>query len=180
MLLQALRSQFSATSVTIQLAVFALALVSPVSRSRCVNTVSSACRGSIICAGYVSYLRTYMMWWREKYVSRKHFVSPAVTSCPWHGLCYWQYNTVRHVWPCHGSGGYLPASNRGGSGSVLGQSMWDLWWTKWHWDRFLPENFGFPLSIFIPPMLHYSEKTKKHESSSSQGCTISLKAAVRP
>jgi hypothetical protein len=26
-------------------------------------------------------------------------------------------------------------------------SMWDLWWTKWHWDRFFPEYFGFPLSI---------------------------------
>jgi hypothetical protein len=19
-----------------------------------------------------------------------------------------------------------------------------MWWTKWHWDRFLPEFFGFP------------------------------------
>jgi hypothetical protein len=28
-----------------------------------------------------------------------------------------------------------------------GQSMWDLWWTKWHWYRFSPEYFGFPLSI---------------------------------
>ena len=26
--------------------------------------------------------------------------------------------------------------------------MWDLWWTKWHWDKFFPpEYFGFPLSI---------------------------------
>jgi hypothetical protein len=25
--------------------------------------------------------------------------------------------------------------------------MWDLRWTKWHWDRFFPEYFGFPLSI---------------------------------
>jgi hypothetical protein len=23
----------------------------------------------------------------------------------------------------------------------------DLWWTKWHWDRFFSEFFGFPLSI---------------------------------
>jgi hypothetical protein len=22
------------------------------------------------------------------------------------------------------------------SGFAAGQSMWDLWWTKWHWDRF--------------------------------------------
>jgi hypothetical protein len=26
-------------------------------------------------------------------------------------------------------------------------SVWDLWWTKWHWDRFFPEYFGFPLSV---------------------------------
>jgi hypothetical protein len=22
--------------------------------------------------------------------------------------------------------------------------MWGLWWTKWDWDRFFPEYFGFP------------------------------------
>jgi hypothetical protein len=37
----------------------------------------------------------------------------------------------------------------------------------------------FPVN-FIPPVLHYLEKTEKIESSLSQGCTISLKAAVRP
>jgi hypothetical protein len=37
-------------------------------------------------------------------------------------------------------------SHRGGPGSIPGQSMWGLWWTKWHWDRFFPEFFGFPLS----------------------------------
>jgi hypothetical protein len=25
--------------------------------------------------------------------------------------------------------------------------MWDLWWTKWNWDRFISEFFCFPLSI---------------------------------
>jgi hypothetical protein len=25
--------------------------------------------------------------------------------------------------------------------------MWDLWSTKWYWDRFFPQYFGFPLSI---------------------------------
>jgi hypothetical protein len=34
-----------------------------------------------------------------------------------------------------------------GQGSIPGQSIWDLWWTNWHWGRFLPEYFGFPLSI---------------------------------
>jgi hypothetical protein len=24
-----------------------------------------------------------------------------------------------------------------------------LWWTKWHWDRFFPEYFGFPLPISL-------------------------------
>jgi hypothetical protein len=32
-------------------------------------------------------------------------------------------------------------------GSRLGQSMCDLLHTKWHWDKFFPEVFGFPLSI---------------------------------
>jgi hypothetical protein len=31
--------------------------------------------------------------------------------------------------------------------SHSGQSRWDLWWTKWYWDRFFLEFFGFPLSI---------------------------------
>jgi hypothetical protein len=25
--------------------------------------------------------------------------------------------------------------------------MWDLWWTKWHWDRFFSEFFGFASAI---------------------------------
>jgi hypothetical protein len=56
--------------------------------------------------------------------------------------------------------------------------MWDLWWAKWHWDRFFLESYGFPLSISF----HRCSFTRKNEkrSSSSQGCTISLKAAVRP
>jgi hypothetical protein len=28
--------------------------------------------------------------------------------------------------------------------------LWDLLWTKWHWDRFFHEYFGFPLSISFP------------------------------
>jgi hypothetical protein len=33
--------------------------------------------------------------------------------------------------------------------------MWDLWWTKWHWDRFSPEYFGFPMSM---PLLGNGQK----------------------
>jgi hypothetical protein len=31
-------------------------------------------------------------------------------------------------------------------GFVRGQSMQDLWWTKWHWDRLLSDDFGFALA----------------------------------
>jgi len=34
-----------------------------------------------------------------------------------------------------------------GPSSVLGQSRWDLWHTKWHWDRQFSEYFSFPLSL---------------------------------
>jgi hypothetical protein len=27
--------------------------------------------------------------------------------------------------------------------------MWDLWWTKWYWDRVFSESFGFTLSISL-------------------------------
>jgi hypothetical protein len=38
--------------------------------------------------------------------------------------------------------------------------MSDLWWTKWHWDRFFTEYFGLPLSVsFHRCQLH--RKTKK-------------------
>jgi hypothetical protein len=37
----------------------------------------------------------------------------------------------------------------------------------------------FSPASLIPPVLHYTENGK-NKSSSSQGCTISLKAAVRP
>jgi hypothetical protein len=33
-----------------------------------------------------------------------------------------------------------PTSHRGGPGSSPRQFMWNLWWTKWHWDRFSPST----------------------------------------
>jgi len=27
--------------------------------------------------------------------------------------------------------------------------MLDLWWTKWHWDRFMSELFSSPLSVLF-------------------------------
>ena len=36
----------------------------------------------------------------------------------------------KHFRDCLGSGGQSSASHRGGSGSIPGQSVWNLWWTK--------------------------------------------------
>jgi hypothetical protein len=38
--------------------------------------------------------------------------------------------------------------------------MWDLWWTKWHWDGagFSPSFSVFPVGI-IPPLLHINSCT---------------------
>jgi hypothetical protein len=41
----------------------------------------------------------------------------------------------------------------GGSVSIPGQSVWNLWWTVWYWERFCSWYFGFILSIF-PPVFH--------------------------
>jgi len=39
---------------------------------------------------------------------------------------------------CQGSGGQSPASHLEVSSSIPGQSMWDLWWTKGHWQVSFP------------------------------------------
>ena len=43
---------------------------------------------------------------------------------------------------CYGLGSYSLSSHGGVLGSVPGQCVWDLWWTGWQWDRFLPDYFG--------------------------------------
>jgi hypothetical protein len=43
--------------------------------------------------------------------------------------------------------------------------MWDLWWTKWHCDRFFfPEYFGFPCHSF-----HRLHHTHHHPPSTIRG-----------
>lgn len=39
---------------------------------------------------------------------------------------------------CYCPGSQSPISHHGHTSSRPGQSTWDLWWTKWHWERFLP------------------------------------------
>jgi hypothetical protein len=62
--------------------------------------------------------------------------------------------------------------------------MWDLWWTKWHWDRFFPpEYFGFPCQ-FHSTCAALLGKMKKliifiiglHNK--PQGCGVSVASAV--
>jgi hypothetical protein len=65
----------------------------------------------------------------------------------------------------------LRASQRGDLGSHPGQSMWDLWWAVWHWDRFLSESFGFPLLISFHRCSIFSR-------ASSGGCTMGPLAAI--
>jgi hypothetical protein len=32
--------------------------------------------------------------------------------------------------------------------------MWDMWWTKWHWDRLFSEFFCFSLPVFSTMDIH--------------------------
>jgi hypothetical protein len=68
------------------------------------------------------------------------------------------YSDRHKIWLCHGSCGQSPACHRGGPSLIPGHSMWDLWWRKWHWDRFFPECFGFPLSVSFQPCSITREK----------------------
>jgi hypothetical protein len=64
--------------------------------------------------------------------------------------------------------------------------MWDLWWTKRHWDRFFPEYLGFLLSISF----HRCSITWKNEKiliifitvlhNKPQGCGASVASAAEP
>jgi hypothetical protein len=40
-------------------------------------------------------------------------------------------------------------SHHRGADLCLDQATWDLWWKKWHWDRFYSELYGFPLSVLF-------------------------------
>jgi hypothetical protein len=62
---------------------------------------------------------------------------------------------------CHGSGGKSPASHRGGPGSIPGSVHVGLVVDKLALGQVFPRVLRFPFVIFIPPVLHYTEKRKK-------------------
>jgi len=39
-----------------------------------------------------------------------------------------------------------PASHRGDSGAFPLQSLWDLWRTKWYWDKILFPSASYPFN----------------------------------
>jgi hypothetical protein len=55
--------------------------------------------------------------------------------------------------PYHCSGGLSMAFHNGGMMSIPGKFMRYFWWTKWQWDRFSHNTFGFTCSM-IPPVFH--------------------------
>ena len=59
---------------------------------------------------------------------------------------------VTNWWPCHASVSWQPVTL--GLSSIAGQSVWDLWWTKWHSDKCVSKCLSFPM--FIVPPVHYT------------------------
>jgi hypothetical protein len=63
-----------------------------------------------------------------------------------------------------------------------------LWWTKWYWDRFFPEYFGFLLSISFHRCSITWKNEKKKElfilitglHNKLQGCGASVTSAAGP
>ena len=66
---------------------------------------------------------------------------------------------------------------------IPGQSMWDLWWIQWHWDRFSPEYFGFPLPVSFNRCLLHGKTNKliifiTGVHNKPQGCGASVASAA--
>jgi len=62
---------------------------------------------------------------------------------------------ITNWWSCHAmcqSLSWHPVTL--GLSSIAGQSVWDLWWTKWHSDKCVSKCLRFP--IFIVPPMHYT------------------------
>jgi hypothetical protein len=59
---------------------------------------------------------------------------------------------------------------------VVVQSVWDFWWRKWHWDRFLSQYLGCTLSVsfhkcsILTLPLPEGQTVEAWESSKNQRC----------
>jgi hypothetical protein len=60
--------------------------------------------------------------------------------------------------------------HHGGLGSIPDHFMWDLWWTKCYWDRFLSKYLCFPLSVSFHQcsIVNHQLLSVVHSLSSSQ------------
>jgi len=45
--------------------------------------------------------------------------------------------------------GHFPAFHCGGPVLIPGQSVWDLWWINWQWNRCFSKYFSFDLSVLF-------------------------------
>jgi hypothetical protein len=101
------------------------------------------------CIIYTLYAYTRVEWKVASYSTKilKYRISSALNSGKKNTEIYLKVNTNRLIWPCHSSGGQSPASHCGGKGSRPEQSMWDLWWKKWQYDRVFSKSFCFTLSV---------------------------------
>jgi hypothetical protein len=56
--------------------------------------------------------------------------------------------------PCQKTGGYAPPELwHGGTGSISGQILWDLWWTKWLLGQISSKYFDFPCQFTFHKLL---------------------------
>jgi hypothetical protein len=78
--------------------------------------------------------------------------------------------TLNHGHPlsvCYGWGSVSLAFHPRGLGSIPGQSVSYLFWTRWCWSRFIPEHFTFPcqghstIALYLPLSECYSDQKGK-------------------
>lgn len=82
----------------------------------------------------------YMSKTRMSHLDIYFMASTDLLSVPWKWWMLQNLINIQHTpRKCDGWGCLLLASHHTGSGSVLGHNMWDMLWTKWHWDRFFFE-----------------------------------------
>jgi hypothetical protein len=78
---------------------------------------------------YILYKRTIILSRSMVTLSRA-----VVTKC----TTMFRLTTLHFAHTVHVCFPLLLTVNSRGASSLPGQSMWDLWWTNWHWDRLFP------------------------------------------